>query len=90
MAFYFADAFPLKSRQNTIDKRSIKRVRSKSGEVRDKIIKEDNRSATATTERRIKDGDTVFIYNARKFRPGDDMYDRYQNAWKEYGVYNTK
>lgn len=90
MAFYFAKAFPLKSRQNTIDKRSIKRVRYKSGEVRDRIIKENNTSATATTERRIKDGDTVFIYNARKFHPGDDMYDRYQNAWKEYGVYNTK
>ena len=75
-------------REGTTDRRKYKKVVSPSGEIRDRVLKQYGEyHAPATTERIIKDGDTVFIYNGVKYTPKDDRYHSYTKAWQDYGVY---
>lgn len=84
---WFADAVDLPKRDPSHDPREHKRVTAPSGEMRDQIIK---KNGTGSTERRVSPDkrDTVFYHNFDVYHKGDEMYDRYQNAWKEYGVYD--
>lgn len=83
-SFMAADAKDLPKRSYNHDPREYKRVINPvTGEIRDRVI---NKRNGIYTERRIKDGDTVFVYNGFHY-PGDEMYDRYTNAFKQYGVY---
>lgn len=86
-SFIAADAIDLPKRRYNHDPREYKRVVSPTGEIRDRVIK---KNGYGQTERRISPTqDTVYIYNGNTYYPGDEMYDRYENAWREYGVYKT-
>lgn len=87
MSFIAADAIDLPKRWYNHDDREYKRVISPTGEIRDRVIK---KNGYGQTERRISPSrDTVYIYNGTKYYPWDDMYKRYENAWREYGVYEN-
>lgn len=86
-SFIAADAMDLPKRRYNHDPREYKRVVSPTGEIRDRVIK---KNGYGQTERRISPTqDTVYIYNGNTYYPEDEMYDRYEKAWRQYGVYKT-
>lgn len=66
-------------------KRDFARIKYPNGTIVDRIRRTDgngNTYRTVTSKR-----DTIFDYNGKIYVPGDEMYERFQNAWKQYGVY---
>lgn len=89
MSFMAADRTYLPKRDGTFNQRHIKRVWDADNNILyDRIYKDTGEY----TERKIRfdsrspKTDTLFRYNGNIYLPGDEMYDRYQKAWEEYGV----
>lgn len=89
MSFMTADKTYLPKRDGTLNQRYIKRVWDADNNIlHDRIYKDTGEY----TERKIRfdnrspKTDTLFKYNGNIYLPGDEMYDRYQKAWEEYGV----
>lgn len=90
-SFIAADRTYLPKREGTFNQRHIKRVWDpETRTMYDRIYKDTGEY----TERRVSfdskspKADTVFNFNGENYHRGDDMYERYQNAWDEYGVYH--
>lgn len=89
-SFKLAPKTELPQRHNTFNPRIIKRVYDPVSGLRvDRIIKQ---PTGEYTERRIHrygtpEADTIYRYNENRYIKGDEMYDRYEQAWREYGVY---
>lgn len=78
----------LPMRKGTTVRRTMVRVKNPTtGTIMDRIHREDG---NGNTYRIITpDRDTVYEYNGMQYFPGDEMYDRYENAWEAYGIYKT-
>lgn len=76
----------LPKREGTTVNRSFARIKYPNGTIVDRIHREDGNGNTyrIITPKR----DTTYEYNGEFFSRGSEMYDRYENAWKEYGVYH--
>lgn len=76
----------LPMRPGTTVRRTMVRVKNPhTGMIMDRIHREDGNGNTyriITPSR-----DTVYEYNERQYHKGDEMYDRYEKAWKQYGIY---
>lgn len=90
LSFAAAKKTYLPKRDGTFNQRHIKRVWDPiNGILYDRIRK--NNSNEVTERKIIFDSkspktDTIFKYKGNIYLPGDEMYDRYQDAWGEYGV----
>ena len=87
MAAYIAGkSKDLPRRVGTTVDRSFARIQYPNGTIVDRIHREDGNGNTyrIITPKR----DTTYEYNGELFFPGSEMYDRYENAWKAYGVYH--
>lgn len=77
----------LPMRKGTTVRRSFARIQQPDGTIIDRIHREDG---NGNTYRYISPKrDTTYEYNGRLYFPGDEMYDRYENAWRQYGVYEN-
>lgn len=76
----------LPKREGTTVNRSFARIKYPNGTIVDRIHREDGNGNTyrIITPKR----DTTYEYNGELFFPGSEMYDRYEKAWKQYGVYH--
>lgn len=90
VSFALAKKTYLPKRYGTFNQRYIKRVWDPvNGILYDRIYKT---GTNEKTERKIMfdtnspKTDTLFKYKGEIYLPGDEMYDRYQDAWGEYGV----
>lgn len=88
--FWRAEKTYLPMRRGTFQQRHIKRVWDPiNGILYDRIQKAGHYSPT---ERKIifyphsPKTDTLFKYNGQIYMKGDEMYDRYQDTWDDYGV----
>ncbi len=86
-SFIAADRTYLPKRDGTFNQRHIKRVWDPENRTMyDRIYKDTGEY----TERKVifdfnsPKADTIFHFNGVNYHRGDDMYDRYQNAWDEY------
>lgn len=92
-SFMAADRTYLPKRDGTFNQRHIKRVWDPvNGIMTDRIYKDTGEY----TERRVTfdskspKADTVFHFNGENYYPGEEMYQRYQDAWGAYGVKHFK
>lgn len=75
----------LPMRKGTTVRRSFARIQRPDGTIVDRIHREDG---NGNTYRYISpQRDTTYEYNGEIFIPGDEMYDRYDSAWRQYDVY---
>ena len=77
----------LPKRKGTTVERSFARIQYPDGTIVDRIHREDNNGNTYRTITPKRD--TTYEYNGELFVPGEEMYNRYENAWKQYGVYKN-
>ena len=83
-SYMAAPEYDLPMRPGIEEKRVYKKVQAPSGETREYVVKSSTRERTE--KRTTPAGDVSFVFGGKTFVPGDEMFDRYQSAFKAYGL----
>ena len=84
ISYMSAPEYDLPMRPGIVDKRVYRKVESPSGELREYVVK--STTGERTERRTTPDGNVSYIFSGKTFKPGDEMFDRYQSAFKAYGL----
>lgn len=84
ISYMAAPEYDLPMRPGIVDKRVYRKVESPSGELREYVVK--STTGERTERRTTPDGNVSYIFSGKTFKPGDEMFDRYQSAFKAYGL----